>query len=101
MNPYLLDDINNYIGEEFERILEDSFLYPQPEEVKIPIEFPIVTYESIKDNSNDKECSICLSEIDDKIHISITKCSHLFHNKCISEWSIHKTDCPICRTDMR
>jgi hypothetical protein len=101
MNPYLIEEINNYIGEEFERILEDSFLEQQPEPTpKSPIKFLILPYDSIKDKTEDKECAICLSDLDEKTPISITKCSHLFHNNCISEWSTHKIDCPICRTNM-
>lgn len=101
MNPYLIDDINNYIGEEFERILDESFVEQQPEaEPKSPIEFSIIPYDSIYDETKDKECAICLTELDEKTPISMTKCSHLFHNNCIVEWSTHKIDCPICRRNM-
>lgn len=101
MNPYLMNEINNYIGEEFDRILEDSFTEQQPEQTpNSPIEFSILPYDSIKDEIQDKECAICLSELDEKTPISITKCSHLFHNNCITEWSTHKIDCPICRSNM-
>jgi hypothetical protein len=29
-----------------------------------------------------------------------TKCSHIFHSKCLAKWVIQKTTCPMCRTSL-
>jgi hypothetical protein len=44
------------------------------------------------------DCSICKNG-DIKIKcVSIKKCGHIFHNKCILNWLInYKNTCPICR----
>jgi len=56
------------------------------------------------EDSKEKICSICLSEIDFKLKDSqFLNCLHCFHNNCISEW--FKTEekdgsdltCPTCR----
>ena len=46
-------------------------------------------------NLND-ECSICLCNMDNDEFIKILKCNHVFHNKCIEQWFIKSTICPIC-----
>ncbi|KAI3882390.1 hypothetical protein MKW92_040283 [Papaver armeniacum] len=51
---------------------------------------------------DDEVCSICLQDIsagDDDTRV--LKCSHIFHHKCMSEWSKRKPNCPLCRHDVR
>ncbi|MCL7046524.1 hypothetical protein MKW94_024338 [Papaver nudicaule] len=47
-------------------------------------------------------CSVCLQDMsgggEDVVAL---KCSHTFHEKCMSEWSKRKSNCPLCRHDMR
>jgi hypothetical protein len=38
-------------------------------------------------------CSICLENIHNDLHI--TECKHLFHSKCLLKWE--KKTCPLCR----
>ena len=45
-----------------------------------------------------KECCICLEE-DNHEYIK-TKCSHVYHKNCLSEWLKINTSCPICRSEM-
>ncbi|KAI3852346.1 hypothetical protein MKW92_007211 [Papaver armeniacum] len=47
-------------------------------------------------------CSICLHDIDIGANdVAVLKCnSHIFHEKCVDEWSMHKPNCPLCRHDM-
>jgi len=45
---------------------------------------------------NPEECSICLDKIND--NISLLKCSHIFHTKCIEKWT--RDNCPICRKEI-
>ena len=47
-----------------------------------------------------KQCSICLSNIDDYSISRKTPCGHYFHSKCIAKWIKQKTSCPCCRLDL-
>ena len=41
------------------------------------------------------ECPICMEVV---VHdVEITKCKHVFHSKCLSEWSNSHDTCPCCR----
>lgn len=42
-------------------------------------------------------CSICLEDIEKGEMISLLKCNHVLHPKCISEWVKVKLRCPMCR----
>ena len=44
------------------------------------------------------ECSICLSEMNDKDVYILKKCSHMFHKSCFSKWFVKSNTCPICRS---
>lgn len=49
-------------------------------------------------NEQDR-CSICLEsyDVNDATLIrKITKCSHSFHDNCISQWLLKKKTCPMC-----
>ena len=43
-------------------------------------------------------CSVCLADINlfDK-EISILKCGHFYHEKCLSDWLQQQMNCPECR----
>lgn len=43
-------------------------------------------------------CSVCLSQIEKGETVSITKCMHFFHHKCLEPWIKKKHSCPVCRT---
>jgi len=58
--------------------------------------------ESIVSNSLIKEkCSICISffNIDEKI--TKLDCKHILHTKCIAEWVKYKSECPVCRSQIK
>lgn len=44
------------------------------------------------------QCSICLDNYGTDEKIVKLECSHLYHMKCITEWSKQKKECPICRS---
>ncbi|XP_038882756.1 E3 ubiquitin-protein ligase ATL41-like [Benincasa hispida] len=45
------------------------------------------------------ECSICLSNIEEKAAVRILpNCKHIFHVECIDMWLFSNTTCPVCRT---
>ena len=59
--------------------------------------------QNIIDKSKDGyECSICLEMIKLKEDISILKCKHIFHYKCIEKYLDHQfTYCPNCRCELK
>lgn len=40
-------------------------------------------------------CSICL---EGRSNVS-TQCGHLYHFKCLYEWTIRKSQCPLCKSE--
>lgn len=45
-------------------------------------------------------CSICMEDIKLRLIISVTKCGHYFHSKCLKRWLVNKCSkprCPCCR----
>ena len=57
--------------------------------------------EEIRRKYKDENCPICLEEINGDI--TITKCKHIFHYKCLAQniKNYEKTECPICRSDVK
>jgi hypothetical protein len=55
-------------------------------------------------------CSICLNaeqeeeqeaeQEAEQEEMVKTKCSHIFHSKCLAKWVIQKTTCPMCRNSL-
>ena len=58
----------------------------------IPIVFP-----RPKKVIEEKECPICLNEMNDTVHLP---CGHAFHSDCILNWIDTKRNCPICRSSV-
>ena len=47
-----------------------------------------------------KECSICLDDMEaDKPAVRLG-CGHYFHRPCIFEWHRQSNTCPLCRVDL-
>ncbi|CAN4087262.1 unnamed protein product [Withania somnifera] len=61
---------------------------------------PIFLYKK-NDPHEIKECSICLSTIEDGELVRILpNCNHNFHVECIDKWFNCNLTCPICRTKL-
>tara|TARA_Y100000590_G_scaffold267852_1_gene300792 strand:+ start:10699 stop:11292 length:594 start_codon:yes stop_codon:yes gene_type:complete len=43
------------------------------------------------------ECGICYETVSSDI--IKTPCHHVYHNRCLTEWLLQKTTCPICRNN--
>ena len=67
----------------------------------ININTDTIKYEDIKTPDKYTSCSICISNFKKNNYISILECSHLFHEKCINEWTKYKSECPICRINIK
>lgn len=46
-------------------------------------------------------CAICLDDFQHKEEISICRCGHAYHHKCIMKWMEIKETCPICQRNCR
>lgn len=68
----------------------------QAEFDKIFKEMPMITNEQKEKIKNEKTliCNICLCEIENGKYLN---CGHVIHLKCIKEWIISNTNCPVCR----
>jgi len=46
-----------------------------------------------------EECTICCEPLGggEEIKLYKTPCGHIFHAKCLKEWSTKKLNCPCCR----
>ena len=42
-------------------------------------------------------CPICFESMDEGVQL---KCSHVFHDVCLSRWFMETTTCPMCRYDV-
>jgi hypothetical protein len=47
----------------------------------------------------DETCPICLGSLNPRYNTP-TPCGHLFHTGCIRRWKLHKSNCPMCRSDL-
>ncbi|XP_038207198.1 E3 ubiquitin-protein ligase TRAIP [Zerene cesonia] len=42
-------------------------------------------------------CTICSDLVNQAENIYVTKCGHIFHNNCLSQWIARSKSCPQCR----
>ena len=47
-----------------------------------------------------EDCPICYEEITEKTSTT-TRCKHVFHKTCLERWMEEKTNCPMCRENIR
>ncbi len=52
-------------------------------------------------NERSQNCPICLEDYINGELISITKCNHVYHNKCIVEWRKVSDTCPLCMSPLK
>lgn len=48
-------------------------------------------------HDNQVECSICMSRVKLGVEVVQLRCEHWFHPRCILEWLLINTTCPVCR----
>ncbi|KAG4429936.1 hypothetical protein IFR05_014576 [Cadophora sp. M221] len=53
-------------------------------------------------HTNEKECSICISDFSKDEEVRVLPCNHRFHPECIDPWLLNISGtCPICRYDLQ
>lgn len=98
LNESFLDSIIDRIVDPVESVLNESFNERQPgsiEKINEEIDIDSFKYKSLE--KKEKDCCICLDDFSEEDDVSFSKCHHLFHTKCIKEWSTYRTTCPVCR----
>ena len=56
----------------------------------------------LEENTDNKECNICMDEYKINDKIVTLDCKHIFHRRCIKHWLLQeKVTCPVCRKDVR
>ncbi|KAI3901108.1 hypothetical protein MKW92_014749 [Papaver armeniacum] len=66
---------------------------------------PVLVYSNFQKTNHagteEKECTICLTEFRDKDKLVLLPCKHVYHPHCIGTWFISKVTCPLCRSDLK
>lgn len=47
-----------------------------------------------------ESCIICSDDFKNTDVVSVLKCDHIYHPKCIKEWCNHKAECPLCKVEI-
>ena len=56
----------------------------------------------LEENTDNKQCNICMDEYKVNDKIITLDCTHIFHRRCIKHWLLlEKVTCPVCRKDVR
>ncbi|ONK54744.1 uncharacterized protein A4U43_UnF12050 [Asparagus officinalis] len=57
-----------------------------------------VGVEDVEGDQSKSSCAICLQEynVKEKVRV-LPNCSHRFHIKCIDQWLVMHSSCPLCR----
>jgi hypothetical protein len=98
-----LFDVNNFFNTLFEEAILNNIEISLSESLnssqlyKKNIILNISTQKFYTTPQKDITCSICMNEYIKEDWVSLLKCKHIFHTKCIEEWVNYKQNCPICR----
>jgi hypothetical protein len=99
--------INDFFGMMqgmFEAMIADSNVSTM-EDVKVVMpeeDFMKLSCTEIQEDSEKKECNICIETYTKGDFVIELPCKHIFHKHCIRKWlCTEKINCPVCRRDMR
>lgn len=85
------DEIESFLNDEFSPgpRLPDAALMALPQATLV---------KEMLNGADHADCSICIDHIciGEEV-IQLTSCKHLFHRKCILDWSQYQKNCPLCR----
>lgn len=98
---YILSIYNRDTNNTIENILNQSFeeapTLCKKENQNINLQQFIYT----KGDNSTESCTICLCDFENGTSISTLDCSHVFHYSCLKEWCQYKSQCPICRDEIK
>jgi len=52
-------------------------------------------------DTDQTECTVCLSQFENGDRVRILPCQHVFHAACVDEWLGRDPHCPLCRQSIR
>ena len=89
------DEENNYDDEEYDYFINCK-------EINNKVCKPV----RIKENDdliiNKECCNICCEEyVKGEYKRTLHSCNHIFHKKCVDKWLKSKSNCPICRNELK
>ena len=64
-----------------------------------PLDLPFNIYKDVEEKFN-TSCSICLEDFEDESKVVVLSCKHIYHKKCIKEWTKIKRNCPLCKVSI-
>lgn len=59
---------------------------------------PVTNDAEYNRNIDGDKCAICLEEFEPREEVTVTPCSHMFHDECITPWVRSNGQCPVCRS---
>ncbi|XP_075498856.1 uncharacterized protein LOC142537184 [Primulina tabacum] len=75
-------------------------------EKKVLDSIPVLAFSSVKGGDlylrlDKEECVVCLGELEDEDLVRLLpNCKHAFHVRCVDQWFLAHTSCPLCRSSI-
>jgi hypothetical protein len=82
-------------------VLTESLNAYQTREKKPEQKVDINCVKYSKEKTNYTMCTVCTENFNKDEEVSVLECEHVFHYKCVKEWGMYKSECPICRKDIQ
>jgi hypothetical protein len=82
-------------------VMAESLTFYKTQEKKNEIELSEPTLRTAKAKHLTETCTICMSQFELGEKLVKTKCKHLFHRDCLAEWVKYKSECPVCRENVK
>lgn len=87
-----------------ERMMEaatrESLSYYKTQEKKPNIKLNIENQQALPEHKSE-QCAICKENFEVEDNITHLECRHILHTDCISEWVQYKSECPVCRGEIK
>jgi hypothetical protein len=74
----------------------DTYNTPEPERMSLLQYNQVIGVKNAQKKDTIHTCSICMEDIKIRSRISVTKCCHYFHSKCLKKWLVNKCSEPVC-----
>jgi hypothetical protein len=79
-----------------EQTLQESLMEYKTQERKPGVKI-VASSRLAKKEDTDYTCAICKLNIEEKEKIHQLECNHIYHENCIAQWVMYKSECPVCR----
>ncbi|ERN19177.1 hypothetical protein AMTRI_Chr10g7700 [Amborella trichopoda] len=78
--------------------LPDVDPFPPPQSELFRHRIPAMPYFTVRRDSQENECPVCLSPFEPNARVSQLACGHVFHKACLDKWLDYwHSTCPLCR----